>query len=168
MTGTGRPGPLDVNLTVYRLGDPNGEFPIYDDQEAAKYPGRWNSEGVRVVYAAEHYSTALLEKLVQLNFILPRALHWISVSIPAGTSYETFPTHPHPGWDGRSETVCKHFGDAWIAEARSALLFVPSIPARPDRNVLINRAHPDALRFTHSRPEPVPWDLRLFSEGTPP
>ena len=120
-------------------------------------------EGVRVIYAAEHYSTALLEKLVHLNFILPKAMHWISISIPAGTSYETFLAHAHPGWDGVSEHICKVFGDAWIKSGRSALLFVPSIPARLDRNVLINRAHPEARRFTHARPEPVPWDARLFT-----
>lgn len=162
MSGTGRPGALDLNLVAYRLGDPNGEHPIYDDEGAALYPGRWNSSGVRMIYAAEHFSTALLEKLVHLNFILPKSMHWIGISIPAGTSYETFPAPAHPGWDGVSEQICKDHGDAWIAHGRSALLFVPSIPARLDRNILINRAHPDAKRFSHSRPEPVPWDRRLF------
>ena len=78
MGGTGRPGSLDVNLTAYHLGDPNGEFPFYGDEGAALYHGRWNSVGVRVIYVAEHYETALLEKLVHLNFILPRTMHWIS------------------------------------------------------------------------------------------
>ena len=163
MSGTGRPGILDVNLTAYRLGDPGGLYPIYDDAGAARYPGRWNSAGVPMVYAAEHYATALLEKLVHLNFILPASMHWISISIPAGTRYETFPAHAHPGWDGASEAICKAFGDAWIKSAAAALLFVPSIPARLDRNILINRAHPQARHFSHSRPEPVPWDSRLFT-----
>ena len=164
MTASGKPGLLDANMVAYRLGDANGEFPIYDDEGAALYPGRWNSTGVRMIYAAEHYSTALLEKLVHLNFILPKAMHWIGVSIPAGTSYETFSPPAHPGWDGASEQICKDYGDDWIRGGRCALLFVPSIPARLDRNVLINRAHPDAGRFTHARPEPVPWDSRLFRQ----
>lgn len=162
MTGTGKPCVLDANMTAYRLGDAGGEFPIYDDEGAALYPGRWNGAGTRMVYAAEHYSTALLEKLVHLNFILPKAMHWIGIAIPAGTSYDTFPASAHPGWDGVSEQLCKGYGDDWIRARRSALLFVPSIPARLDRNVLINRNHPDAVRFSHSRPEPVPWDRRLF------
>jgi len=162
VSGTGKSGALDANLVAYRLGDPRGLHPIYDDEGSALFPGRWNSAGVRVIYAAEHYSTALLETLVHLNFILPRAMHWIGISIPAGTSYEIFPVHAHPGWDSPSEQMCKTYGDGWIASGRSALLFVPSIPARLDRNVLINRAHPDAKRFSHSRPEPVPWDRRLF------
>jgi RES domain-containing protein len=164
VSGTGRPGRLDTNLVVYRLGDPGGEFAIYDDEGAALYPGRWNSAGVRMVYAAERYSTALLERLVHLNFILPRAMHWIGIAIPARTSYEAFPAHDHPGWDGASEAICKAYGDDWLRSRRSALLFVPSIPARLDRNVLINRAHPDARHFSHSQPEPVPWDRRLFQD----
>ena len=28
------------------------------------YPGRWNDPGQPVIYASEHYSTALMEKLV--------------------------------------------------------------------------------------------------------
>jgi RES domain-containing protein len=167
VSGTGRPGNLDTNLVVFRLGDPAGAFPIYDDKGAALYPGRWNSRGVRVIYASEHYSTALLEKLVHLNFLLPKAMHWIGISIPAGCSYETFPTHAHSGWDGASPALCKDYGDAWVAEQRSAILFVPSLPARLDRNVLINRAHPDAQRFSHSRPEPVAWDGRLFRQADP-
>ncbi len=163
MTGTGTPGRLDTSQTAYRLGDPRGAFPIYDDAGVARYPGRWNSRGTAVIYAAEHYSTALLEKLVHLNFILPTAMHWIAIQIPAGTSVEVFPAHDYPGWDGPSERICKAYGDAWITERRSALLVVPSIPARLERNILINRAHPDAKRFTHTMPEPVFWDQRLFS-----
>ena len=163
MSGTGKPGVLDANLTFYRLGDPHGEYPIDDDEGAALYPGRWNSAGTLVVYAAETYSTALLEKLVHLNFILPRAMHWIGIAVPAGTSYEIFPAHAYPGWDGASESTCKAYGDAWVASCRSAPLFIPSISARPDRNALINRVHPEARRFSHSRPEPVAWDDRLFA-----
>jgi RES domain-containing protein len=168
VSASGRPGLLDANLVVYRLGDNSGVHPIYDDTGASLYPGRWNSAGVRVLYTSEHYSTALLEKLVHLNFLVPAAMHWISISIPAGTSHEVFPVAAHPGWDGASEAICKAHGDEWVRSRRSALLFVPSIPARQDRNVLINLVHPEAARFRHSMPEPVPWDRRLFrAPGTP-
>jgi RES domain-containing protein len=162
VTGTGKPGVLDTNITAWRLGDQNGDYPIYDDEGAALYPGRWNSAGVPMLYAAANYSTALLEKLVRLNFVLPKAMHFITISIPAGTSYEIFPAHDHSGWDSASEHIAKDYGDAWVRSGRTALLFVPSIPARFDRNILINRQHPDAARITHSLPERVPWDRRLF------
>jgi RES domain-containing protein len=59
-----------------------------------------------------------------------------------------FQTAAHPGWDTRSETICKTFAQAWYEEKRSALLIVPSIPARPERNSL-----------------PVWWDERLYGPG---
>jgi hypothetical protein len=39
---------------------------------------------------------------------------------------------------------------------------VPSIPARLERNFLINPVHPAARGITHTLPEPVWWDGRLY------
>jgi hypothetical protein len=36
------------------------------------------------------------------------------------------------------------------------------MPARLERNFLINPAHPDAKGITHTLPEPVWWDERLY------
>ncbi|MBX4893189.1 hypothetical protein HJA79_26840 [Rhizobium bangladeshense] len=47
-------------------------------------------------------------------------------------------------------------------EKRSAILLVPSVVARVDRNVLINPAHPEFASITASLHEPVFWDRRLF------
>jgi len=158
-------------MATYRLGNPNGVYPIYSGAGAAKYPGRWNSAGFRVIYTAERYSTALLETLILVNFILPKSMHWIGVCIPAGTSYEVFPTTEsaagrsagRSAGRGASERFCKSYGDAWFKGRRSALLFVPSIAAHIERNVLINPDHPDAMSFAPSPPEPVVWGGRLFS-----
>jgi RES domain-containing protein len=43
-------------------------------------------------------------------------------------------------------------------------LLVPSIPARLERNILINPLHPDAKGITCTMPEPVWWDERLYAE----
>ena len=69
----------------------------------------------------------------------------------------------HPGWDSRNETICKTFAQALYDEKLSALLIVPSIPARLERNFLINPVHPDADAITHALPEPVWWDERLYA-----
>lgn len=149
-------------LTCYRIGDPDGAFPIYDAEGARLYPGRWNTHASPITYASEHYSTAMLEKLVHANLVLPANQHFIEISIPNGASYEIFQTKEHAGWDSRNEIVCKTFGQDWFDERRSALLFVPSIPARIERNILINPHHPDAKNITHSLPKPVWWDERLY------
>ncbi len=119
-----------------------------------------------MVYTSEHYSTAMLEKLIHSNGVLPPNQHFIQITIPNGVSYEMFQTAKHPGWDGKNETICKTFGEKWIQEARSAILMVPSIPARVERNFLINIDHRDADGISYQLPEPIWWDDRLFGTGS--
>lgn len=152
----------DRILTCFRIGDPAGAFPIYDSEGSRLFPGRWNTPASPIIYTSEHYSTAMLEKLVHLNGVLPPNQHYIRITIPNGVSYEVFQTAAHPGWDGRDETIAKAFGAAWHAARRSAVLLVPSMPARLERNILINPQHPDAAQITHELPEPVWWDARLY------
>jgi RES domain-containing protein len=79
---------LDRTLVCYRIGDPRGEFPIYDSRGSALFPGRWNDPKTPVIYAGEHYSTAMLEKLARGEGHLPPNQHYIAITIPKGTSYE--------------------------------------------------------------------------------
>lgn len=155
----------DRVLTAYRIGDPDGAYPIFDSEGARLYPGRWNRASSPVIYASEHYSTAMLEKLVHANGVLPPNQHYVRITIPSGTSYEIFQPEAHPGWDAQDEAICKTFGDRWWAEHRSALLLVPSMPARLERNFLIHPGHPDAKAITHDLPQPVWWDRRLYGSG---
>ena len=152
----------DRVLTCYRIGDPNGAYPIYDCEGARLFPGRWNTETSPIIYTSEHYSTAMLEKLVQANSIMPSNQHYIRITIPNGMSYEIFQTARYPGWDAKNESICKAFGQAWYEQQRTAILLVPSIPARLERNILINPVHSDAGAITHELPEPVWWDDRLY------
>jgi RES domain-containing protein len=153
----------DRVLTCFRIGDPHGEYPIYDSEGSRLFPARWNTPSSPLIYTAEHYSTAMLEKLVHSSGVMPPNQHFIRITIPNGVSYEMFAAAGHPGWDGPSEEICQTFGEAWYQQKRSAILIVPSIPARLERNFLINREHPDAEGITHELPEPIWWDVRLFS-----
>ncbi len=152
----------DRVLNCYRIGDPDGEYPIYDATGSRLYPGRWNTPASPIIYSSEHYSTAMLEKLVHSNGVLPANQHFIRITIANGTSYEMFQAARHPGWDAASEAICKEYGERWYRERRSALLIVPSIPARVESNFLINPEHPDSGAIAWALPEPVWWDQRLF------
>lgn len=71
----------DRVLTCYRIGDPDGTFPICDAEGARLYPGRWNTPTSPIIYTSEHYSAAMLEKLVHANLLLPatrRRQDWIT------------------------------------------------------------------------------------------
>ena len=56
-----------------------------------------------------HYSTALLEKLVHANLVMPANQHYIEITIPNGISYEILQTAAHPGWDSRNEGHLQEF-----------------------------------------------------------
>src|SRR5580658_5971967 len=104
---------------------------VFDTTGAVLQPGRWHSGGTRVVYAAEHVSLAVLETLIHAGGrkIPPRAI--TRIHIPDILSVESAPWMEMP--DSQA------FGDAWVTEARSAVLRVPSIAVnRMESNFVLN------------------------------
>ena len=136
---------------------------MWSPEGARHTSGRWHEAGDAVIYAAEHYSTALLEKLAHWNGTLPPNQHFIEVTIPADTSYEVVTADILPDWFTTSGTAARCFGHQWYEENRSAILLVPSVVAREERNVVINSRHADFNRLEPGLETPVRWDRRLFA-----
>jgi len=148
--------------TAYRVA--KKRYPVYDAAGAILAGGRWTSPGVAVIYAAEHYATAILEKLVHAGRLaLPGSHHAAEILIPDDIAIEEFDPGAHSGWDLEGSSVSRTFGDFWVAAARTPVLAVPSVPGQPvERNFVINLAHPDARRIRPQRAFDVVWDGRLF------
>lgn len=153
---------LDRSIRCYRIGDPEGEFPIFSAEGARLYPGRWNTAQTPLIYAAEHFATTMLESLTRFRGAAPVNQHWIAIELDAGLTYEVFSERLCRDWDAATPDSSRAYGAAWASERRSLLLFVPSVVARVERNVLINPAHPEFARVRHSLHERVWWDERLF------
>jgi len=151
-------------LTVWRIGDPEGRFPIFSGEGAGLSEGRWHRKGQDVIYTSEHYGTAMLEKLVHYNGILPPNQHFITIEIPVGVSYEIVTKDSLPRWDDRDGATSREFGAAWFSEVRTTILIVPSFVSREECNVLINPNHPGSARIRPGREQPVRWDQRLFAD----
>ena len=158
-----KPQASTQTLTAYRIGDPSGDYPIWDATGSTLYPGRWNSRRHAVIYASAHYSTAMLEKLVHLNGIFPDGQHFIAITMPAGILVETVTADHLPDWAWRDMRAARRHGDGWIAARRSAVLRVPSFVARMEWNYVFNPAHGEFARLAVSEPTPVWWDQRLFA-----
>ena len=156
------PQRLDRVLRAYRIGDPAGQHPIFDATGSMLFPGRWNTPTSPIVYASEHYSTAMLEKLVHGSGFLPPNQHFIEITIANGLSYELLTESTLPGWDAIDAATSKAYGERWQQSQRSLLLIVPSIVARVDNDILINPEHLEFPRLTCSLHRPVWWDERLF------
>lgn len=154
---------LHLVLTAYRIGDPAGAYPIFDATGSKLFPGRWNTPSSPMIYASEHYSTAMLEKLVHGSGTLPPNQHYIEITLPNGLSYESVTAATLPNWEAADCKVAKSFGEAWQQQKRSVLLIVPSVVARLESNILINPEHPEFGKITHKLHQPIWWDGRLFA-----
>lgn len=151
---------LTEPMQLYRIGDPNGLFPIYSAEGARRVEGRWHEKGQEVIYASSSYSTAMLEKLAHFNGILPSGQHYIEIKVPTGVTYEVVTKDSAPGWIDAAQA--RAIGSRWYRERRSCLLIVPSFVARMETNVVINARHPDATAIRSGLEHPVVWDRRLF------
>ncbi len=120
-----------------------------------------------MIYASEHYSTAMLEKLVHGSGSLPPNQHFIEITIPNGVSYLMVDPARLPGWDARDCPASRAFGAEWQQSERSVLLIVPSVVARMEHNFLLNPNHPELSAIQHSLHRPVWWDERLFPRVPP-
>jgi RES domain-containing protein len=142
--------------------------PVYDASGSVLYGGRWSSKGRAVIYAAEHYATAILEKLVHAGRLeLPGPHHAAAIFIPDNVRIERFDPAAHPGWERPDSAVARDYGDAWFAARRTPVLAVPSVPGQPmEWNYLINTTHPEARRIRPLESFDVIWDGRLFGPPT--
>ena len=154
---------LESEKVVYRIGDANGQFPIFSGEGSKLSDARWHQKGQDPIYAAEQLSLAMLEKLVHLNGVFPTGQHWISIKIPGGTTYEFVTPDQIPQWYDSTGNAAREFGAKWFAQKRSCVLIVPSVVVRIENNVLINPHHSDFESITKSLEKPVTWDDRLFS-----
>jgi RES domain-containing protein len=139
-------------------------YPIYDPGGAIAVGGRWTSPGRAVIYAAEHYATAVLEILVhRARVSLPGPHHAQAIYIPDDLRIERFDPAAHDGWDVEGSPTARGYGDAWHAAVRTPVLAVPSVPGQPaEWNFLVHPAHPEAARIQPLAPFAVVWDGRLF------
>jgi RES domain-containing protein len=142
-----------IVFRMHRMGRP-----VFDTTGSFLYPGRWHARGMRVVYAAEHASLAVLETLIHAGGrkIPSRAL--ARILVPDSIAIETASWVDMPG--------SQRFGDAWAAEKRSAVLRVPSAAInRMESNFVLNPAHEDFAQIVHEGSEEFPFDPRFFLEG---
>ena len=130
-------------MTLWRIGSHRR----LDGAVGLLAPGRWHTQGSRIVYCAPHPATELVEILVDAEIEagdLPDALQYLEVEAPDTISIETVDV----------DALCRHWqkdhvasrlaGDQWLHAGSAALLRVPSVMVPATWNVLINARHPES------------------------
>ena len=125
---------------------------------ARLYGGRWNTPGRPLVYMAETAALALLEVRVHLDVPLDLLvgdhvlveIDLVELEIETVAELPSGPTA---------------FGDAWLAEARTPVLRVPSVIVPESANLLLNPRHPAAAAASVAGTRPFHFDPRLWSRS---
>jgi RES domain-containing protein len=150
---------------VYRiLRKPYSKKP-FDGEGAYRFGGRWSSPGVRLAYAAEHLSLAIVEYFVHIDpEDPPRDLVVVTADVPDSLPRISIGPRQLPrGWrQVPAPPALAVIGDKFVDRARAAVLIVPSVLAPSESNWLINPRHAAFAKIRVNPAEPFQYDLRFF------
>lgn len=151
---------------VYRILRKRYAKAPFDGEGAYRYGGRWSSPGLRLAYASEHLSLAMIEYFVHLDRDDPPPdLVVAAADVPDNVSrLQVALARLPPTWrETPAPAELAVIGDRFARTRRAAILVVPSALAPDEFNWLLN---PDHAQFKHiriRRPEPFSYDPRFFA-----
>jgi RES domain-containing protein len=136
----------------------------FSGEGARLYGGRWNSQGVRMVYTSTSLALAAVETFVHFEPNLqPDDLVSIESEIPDDIRTERLDLSSLPRkWHELRDESLKMFGDHWIRAGETVALHVPSAAVRGEWNVLLNPEHHDFRKIKIEKPKRFEFDLRMF------
>jgi RES domain-containing protein len=150
---------------VYRILRKRYAKTPFDGEGAYRYGGRWSSSGIRLVYASEHLSLAMIEYFVHLDRDDPPPdLVVAAADVPDNVSRVTVsPGSLQASWrQTPAPSELAAIGDRFARRRRDAILIVPSALAPDEANWLLNPDHLDFTRIRVHPPEPFTYDTRFF------
>jgi RES domain-containing protein len=136
----------------------------FSGEGARIFGGRWNSQGVSVVYTSPSLALAAVETFVHLEPNLrPDDLVSIAAEIPANIHSDRLDPSVLPRkWHELRDESLTTFGDRWIHANETVALHVPSAAIRGEWNVLLNPQHSDFRKLKIEKPMSFEFDLRMF------
>ncbi len=132
---------------------------------AKLYGGRWNSEGLPMLYTSATASLALLEFICNSNNLsFSKGVALAEIILPPATKFKKVTLNELPyAWNTYPAPLeLKLIGDNWLRENKTLALKVPSAVMASEMNVLINPSHPDfhSIQFVIS--DQFNFDNRLM------
>jgi RES domain-containing protein len=144
----------------------------FSGEGARRFGGRWNSRGVPMVYCSSSLALAAIELFVHLEpSQVPDDLVYVSAELPEREPGATFDPASLPAdwWTEDALTGAgstRALGDEWIRSVRSLAAMVPSVPIRPEWNVLVNPTHSRMAELKTDAAQPFVFDARMFQRKT--
>ncbi|MGD9825259.1 RES family NAD+ phosphorylase [Desulfobacter sp.] len=149
-----------MEIISYRIVKEKHAHSAFNGEGARLYGGRWNSQGVAVVYTSDSLALCCLEVFVNLpsyeffkGFVYFKL--FFDEKFVQGADLQD-------GWNGRPiSKVSQEIGDNWIRERNSAVLRVPSVIIPEGNNYLINFNYQDSNQIKIGDPISLDFDPRL-------
>ena len=151
--------------TVWRVVLADDAPKAFTGEGARIYGGRWNHEGIAVVYVCENLALALLEKFVHLGdegknleFV------YIKAEIPDNVRVDVIQDKDLPiDWKiYEAPKSTQDLGAAWVQAGTSAVLRVPSVIVPEEFNYILNIAHSDFIKIKRYDLVPFSYDPRIW------
>ena len=149
---------------LWRITHKDRAGTAFTGKGAARYPGRWNAEGVPIVYTAESLAGAMLELLAYFKDI--RSLEtrvYFRAHVQEDAILDLDPAALPEDWRRCPyPPSTQRIGAGWYQNMASVGLRVPSVLIPETHNVLLNPDHPDFERALNIEgPFPLGADGRL-------
>ncbi len=131
-------------VNAWRISKTRYATSTLDGEGALLNGGRWNSVGTRIAYASESVALATLEVLVGLQDTAILSSYSLTRAQFPEDLVEILDRRILPvAWSRHPPAPeTQRVGDLWVAQARSAVLKVPSAVVEPEHNYLLNPLHP--------------------------
>jgi RES domain-containing protein len=152
-------------ISVYRILRRRYAKTPFSGEGAYRYGGRWSSPGVRLAYASERLSLAMIEYFVHLDRDDPPSdLVVAAADVPGDVSRVRVVPGKLPATLRQTPAPAElaAIGDRFVRQKRAVILLVPSALAPDEFNWLLNPDHPDFKRVRIHPPEPFSYDARFF------
>ncbi|MCK5780991.1 MAG: RES family NAD+ phosphorylase [Flavobacteriales bacterium] len=129
------------------------------------FGGRWNSEGVRMLYTSESSSLSILEVLAYVSNKTFAIKEIVTIEVPNNSIREIPLGSLAKEWDNiPASNYTKSIGDAWSKSLESLILIVPSVINPSEQNILINPLHPSFSEVRIVSKEVFSFDRRLLNK----
>ncbi|MEM6648527.1 MAG: RES family NAD+ phosphorylase [Bacteroidota bacterium] len=151
-----------AELTIYRVTKAVYASTAF---RGSRGRGRWHEQGIRMVYAADHPATALLETMVHVDRASLLSISYVAIPITLDDEAHLVRLRDddRPSdwrmWPWPEST--QRIGTAWFESQVSVALEVPSAALPLQRNYLINPLHPQFEELGIGEPVVLDPDARL-------
>jgi RES domain-containing protein len=152
-------------MKIWRLCREKFAADPFSGEGARLFGGRWNSPGIPMVYASTSLALAAIELFVHIEpNLIPNDLVSITAELPADEPAQRWETATlPPNWWSDEFAPMRELGDTWIRGTQSLAVFVPSVPIRPEWNVLLNPLHPRIGEVRLESIQAFTFDSRMFA-----